>query len=201
MQEGILELSGRQLGFDGSLENFAAEMVSVESDRYRGSLEARRATLKLRGAEPLVTSLSTRFTLDSARGITFEGVDLAGAFGRLHASGALETFGAANAVFHASGDVSVDEVERIFHSALGFSGGARVDARIEIPPAGGFRIAADRRRAPGEGEPIHVREHLRDRRGASRRRSRRASSRAGYAGGKATGVLRIGNLTWESPSR
>src|SRR6266542_3825066 len=140
VQEGILELQGRKIGIDGSLENFAAELVSLGSDRYRGSLEARRATLRLPNAEPLVTALSTRFLLDSARGLTFDDVSLSGSFGRLHASGALETARAANAVFHASGDVSIDEVERIFHSALGFSGGAHVDARIDVPPSGGFRV-------------------------------------------------------------
>ena len=192
VQEGVLELEGRKLGFDGNLEDFAAELVSAGADRYRGSFEARRATLKLPGAEPLVTALSTRFLLDSARGITFDGLELSGAFGRLHASGALETSRAANAVFHASGDVSIDEIERIFHSGLGFSGGARVDARIEVPPSGGFRIAASVA-AP------RVRAHQFTFDNLSATVVARPADliarieRADYAGGKASGVLRIGN--------
>jgi len=194
VQEGILELQGRKIGIDGSLENFAAELVSLGRDRYRGSLEARRGTLKLPDAEPLVTALSTRFLLDSARGLTFDDVSLSGSFGRLHASGALETARAANAVFHASGDVSIDEVERIFHSALGFSGGVHVDARIDVPPSGGFRITGavaatrvkssqftfDNFSAAVAARPEELTARI---------------ERADYAGGKATGVLRIGNLT------
>jgi hypothetical protein len=194
VQEGVLELQGRKLGFDGNLENFAAELVSSGSDRYRGSLEARRATLRLPGAEPLVTALSTRFLLDAGRGISFEALDLSGSFGRLHASGAIETARAVNAVFSASGDVSIDEIERIFHSSLGFSGGARVDARIEVPPSGGFRIAgsvaAPRVRASG-----FTFDNLSATVAARPEDLTARIERADYAGGKAAGVFRIGNLT------
>src|SRR5450756_1859334 len=99
VQEGVLEVQGRKIGIDGALENFTAELVSVASDRYRGSLEARRATLKLPGAEPLVMALSTRFVLDAARGLTLEDASVSGAFGKLAVTGSLETAGRANAVF------------------------------------------------------------------------------------------------------
>ena len=139
-----------------------------------------------------MTSLSTRFLLDPARGLTLDGLELAGSFGRLHASGALEKRGGANAVFHAAGDVSIDEIERIFHSGLGFSGGARVDARIEVPPSGGFLIAAsvaaprvktnqftfDNLAATVAARPADVTARI---------------DRADYAGGRATGVFRLGN--------
>src|SRR5437867_967084 len=143
VQEGVLELQGRQIGIDGSLEGFAAQLLSLPEDRYRGTLEARRVRLTLPGAEPIVSELSTSFLLDSARGVTIEDLTLAGSFGRLRAAGALETGGKANAVLTASGELSIDEIERIFHSGLGFSGGAHVDGRIDLPPAGGFRITAN----------------------------------------------------------
>ena len=192
VQEGVLELQGRKLGFDGNLENFAGELVSFGSDRYRGSLEARRATLKLRGAEPLVTSLSTRFLLDSARGFTLDDIELSGSFGRLHASGVLETFREKNAVFHASGDVSIDEIERIFHSELGFAGGARVDARIEVPPSGGFRIAGSLA-APRVRASLFTLDNVSATVAVRPEDLTARIDRADYAGGKATGVFRIGN--------
>ncbi len=194
VQEGVLELQGRKIGIDGNLENFTAELVSLGTDRYRGSLEAQRATLKLPGAEPLTTALSTRFVLDSARGISFDDVSLQGSFGHLRASGALETARAANAVFHASGDVSIDEVERIFHSALGFSGAARVDARIDVPPSGGFRITGAVA-APRVKTSQFTFDNLAASVAARPADLTALIERADYAGGKAAGVLRIGNLT------
>ena len=195
VQEGVLDLSGRKIGIDGSLEGFAAELASLDENRSRGTLEARRATLKLPGAEPLVTELSTRFLLDSARGFIFEDVSLSGAFGRLKASGTLETSGNAGAVFTASGDVSIDEVERVFRSRLGFSGGASVTARIDVPRKGGFRIAgsvaAPRVRANSQFTFENVAATVSARPESLTGRIERAD----YAGGRASGVLRIANLT------
>jgi hypothetical protein len=194
VQEGVLELQGRKIGFDGNLENFAAEIVSLGADKYRGSLEARRAVFQLPGAEPIVTGLSTRFRLDAARGVTIDALDLSGSFGRLHASGAVETFHGANTVLSASGEVSIDEIERIFHSALGFSGGAHVDAKIEVPPSGGFRIAGSVA-APRVRASVFTFDNL-TATGAVRPEDLTARiDRADYAGGKASGVFRIGNLT------
>src|SRR6478736_1507025 len=131
VQEGVLEIQGRKIGIDGSLEGFAAELVSASKYRYRGSLDARRATLKLPGAEPLVMALSTRFLLDAARGLTVEDATLSGNFGKLAVAGSIETSGRANSVFTASGNVSIEEIERVFHSGLGFAGGAIVNARVD----------------------------------------------------------------------
>jgi len=194
IQEGMLDLQGRQIGISGSLEQFAAQLDSLPEDRYRGSLDARRATLKLPSAEPLTTQLSMRFLLDSARGVTFEDVGLSGAFGRLRASGSIETAGKTNSIFQASGDVSIDEVERIFHSPLGFSGGARLDTRVEIPPAGGFRITGTMTTPQVRSNQFTFDNVVAS--VAARPEALTARiERADYAGGRATGVLRIGNLT------
>lgn len=194
VQEGVLELQGRKIGIDGTLENFSAELVSVANDRYRGSLEARRATLKLPGAEPLVMALSTRFALDAARGLTLENASVSGAFGKLSVAGSLETSGRANAVFTAAGDVSIDEIERVFHSGLDFSGGAHVEARIDVPPAGGFRITAAVA-APRVRSNQFVFENLAATVAARPENLTARIDRADYAGGKASGVFRIFNLT------
>lgn len=194
VQEGVLELQGRKIGIDGTLENFSAELVSVANDRYRGSLEARRATLKLPGAEPLVMALSTRFELDAARGLTLENASVSGAFGKLSVAGSLETAGRANAVFTAAGDVSIDEIERVFHSGLDFSGGAHVEARIDVPPAGGFRITAAVA-APRVRSNQFVFENLAATVAVRPENLTARIDRADYAGGKASGVFRIFNLT------
>jgi len=194
VQEGVLELQGRRIGIDGSLEGFAAQLLSLPEDRYRGTLEARRARLKLPDAEPIVAELSTSFLLDSARGVTFEDVGLAGSFGHLKASGALETRRGANAVFSVSGDVSIDEIERIFHSALGFSGGARVDARIDLPPAGGFRIAGNLSAPRVQSGPFTF-ENLAAAVAARPEDLTARIERADYAGGRASGAFHIANLT------
>ncbi len=194
VQEGILELQGRKIRIDGSLENFTAELVAIAPDRYRGSLEARRATLRLPGAEPLVMALSTRFELDSARGLTFREAGVSGAFGKLAVAGSLETSPRANAVFTASGDVSIDEIERVFHSGLDFSGGAHVDARIDVPPAGGFRITAAVA-APRVRSSQFVFENLTATVAARPESLTARIDRADYDGGKASGIFRIFNLT------
>src|SRR6202162_12039 len=194
VQEGVLELQGRKIGIDGTLENFSAELVSVANDRYRGSLEARRATLKLPGAEPLVMALSTRFALDAARGLTLENASVSGAFGKLSVAGSLETSGRANAVFTAAGDVSIDEIERVFHSGLDFSGGAHVEARIDVPPAGGFRITAAVA-APRVRSNQFVFENLAATVAAPPENLTARIDRADYAGEKASGVYRISTRT------
>ena len=194
VQEGVLELQGRKIGIDGTLEDFSAELVSIANDRYRGSLEARRATVKLPGAEPLVMTLSTRFELDAARGLTLENSSVSGAFGKLSVAGSLEAARRGNAVFTAAGDVSIDEIERIFHSGLDFSGGAHVEARIDVPPAGGFRITGAVA-APRVRSNQFVFENLAATIAARPENLTARIDRADYAGGKASGVLRIFNLT------
>ena len=194
IQEGMLDMQGRQIGISGSLEQFAAQLDSLPQDRYRGTLEARRATLKLPTAEPLITQLSLRFLLDSARGVTLEDVGLSGAFGRLKASGSIETAGKTNSIFTTSGDVSIDEIERIFHSPLGFSGGAHVDARVDIPPAGGFRITGNLS-APQVRTEQFTFDNVAASIAARPEGLVARIDRLDYAGGRATGILRIANLT------
>jgi translocation-and-assembly-module (TAM) inner membrane subunit TamB-like protein len=194
VQEGLLDLQGRAIGVSGSLEGFAAQLDSLAQDRYRGTLDARRAVVKLAGSEPLVAQLSTRFLLDGARGVVFEDVSLSGAFGRLRASGALETAAKTNAVFTASGEISIDEIERLFHSPLGFAGGASVSARIDLPPAGGFRITGTLA-APRVESNQFTFENVAASVTARPEALTARIERADYAGGRATGVLRIANLT------
>ena len=194
IQEGMLDLQGRRIGISGSLEQFAAQLDSLPQDRYRGTLDARRATLILPSAEPLKTQLSMRFLLDSARGVTLEDVGLSGAFGRLKVSGSIETAGRTNTILSASGDISIDEVERIFRSPLGFSGAAHLDARVDIPPAGGFRVTGSLA-APQVRSQQFTFDNVAANVAARPEGLVARIERADYAGGRATGVLRIANLT------
>jgi translocation and assembly module TamB len=194
VQEGVLDLQGRKIGIDGTLENLTAEIVSTAKDRYRGSLDARRATLRLPNAEPIVTTLSTRFLLDAERGLTIEDASLEGKFGKLSVAGSLETAARASAVFTAAGDVAIDEIERIFHSGLDFSGGAHVNARILVPPAGGFRITAAVS-GPRVRSNQFVFENFAATIAARPEVLTARIERADFDGGKTSGVFRIFNLT------
>ncbi len=194
IQQGVLEFEGKKAALDGRFDDFAAELIVVARDRYEGTLEARRATVKLPNAEPLVAGLSARFRLDTRRGLTLEELRLSGAFGQIRASGELENLDHPHVLVTATAQVQVEEVERLFRSPLGFSGPASVDAAIEIPPEGGFRItgrlkAARIRRDQFEFEDIAATVAARPEALVGQ------IEQAGYAGGKATGVLRIGNVT------
>jgi uncharacterized protein involved in outer membrane biogenesis len=194
IQEGLLELQGKKIGIDGSLEGFTAELSSLPFDRYQGALDANRATLKIGNAEPLTARLSTRFFLNPARGVAVQNLSLSGSFGRLSASGAIETAGR-GVILTASGDVSIDEVERIFHSNLGFSGGARIEARITAPKTGGFRLAASLKAPRVEGGGLFTFENVAASVTARPENLTAQIERADYAGGRATGVFRIQNLS------
>lgn len=194
VQEGMLAFQGRKMALDGRFDDFSAELKSVAPDRYSGSLFSRRATVKLSGNEPIVAEIAARFQLDSKRGATLDEITLSGAFGRLRASGALENPGNANTVLFASGDVSLDEIERIFHSDLGFSGGARVRARLEFPPSGSFRITGDLA-APRVRAHQFVFEDFAASVTADRDALIGRIDKATYCGGRASGVFRIGNLS------
>ncbi len=194
LQEGVLELSGRKIGIDGSLEDFSAELASFAPDRYNGSLQARRAVLKLPGAEPLVLALSTRFRLEGGRGLTFDDASLEGAFGRLRAVGSLEGAKGGGATFMASGELKVEEVERVFRSPLGFSGMAGVNAKIDVPLSGGFRIEGSVA-APRVRKDAFVFENVLANVAVRPQILVGRIERADYSGGRASGVLRIGNLT------
>lgn len=194
VQEGVLELSGRKIGIDGSLEDFAAELSSFAPDRYNGSLQARRAVLKLPSAEPLVLAVSTRFRLEGGRGLTFDDARLEGAFGRLRAVGSLESGKGGGATFTASGDLNIEEVERVFRSPLGFSGMAGVNAKIDVPPSGAFRIEGSLA-SPRVRNDAFVFENVVANVAAQPEMLVGRFERADYSGGRASGVLRIGNLT------
>lgn len=197
VQQGTLELEGRKIDLDGRLEDATAELISQPGGQSRGTLTARRATLKIAGAEPLIFGLSARFLLDPRRGITFDEVRLAGTFGEIHATGALEHLKNLNAVFSASAELSIDEAERVFHSDLGFSGTARLQARVEIPPTGGFRVSGRLVSSRVRAEPFTL-EDLGATFVAEPKRLVAQIERAGYCGGKASGVFQIENLVKKS---
>src|SRR5262249_36122957 len=90
IQQGILEWEGRKASIDGRFDDFAAELDSLPADRYEGKILARRATVRLPKAEPLVTALSAHFFLDPRRGVGIDDLRLAGAFGQIRASGEVE---------------------------------------------------------------------------------------------------------------
>ena len=194
VQEGVFEFDGRKLDISGRFEDFTAELVSLAANRYRGGLVARRATIRLPGAEPLVASLSARFRLDPGRGVFFDDLRMDGPFGRMHATGAIEGAGRPNAVFATTGDVSIDEIERIFHVALGFAGRAAVQARVVIPGEGPFRVSGRLTSPQVRADPFTL-EDLVATVSAGPDALLAEIERAGYSGGKATGTFRIGNLT------
>jgi hypothetical protein len=193
LQQGVFELDGRKAEIDVALEDFAANLASLGEDHYTGAVTARRMTLGLPSAEPIVSDLSTRFHVEPGRGIVFETVRVSGSFGRLTAAGSIETGESAKTTFVASGDVSITEVERIFRSRLGFAGDARVAARLDIPRGGEFRIAgtvvSPRIDAKGflledfeasvDARPEELVAHI---------------DRGRYAGGEAQGIVRIASL-------
>ena len=193
IQQGVLEFEGRQASIDGRLDDFVAELSRLPRSRYRGTLSARRATLQLPRAEPLAMSLSARVLLDPESGVLFEDLRLSGAFGEIQATGAVETPRRPKVLFSGSGRIVVDEVERLFHSPLGFSGSAALEAVVEIPPAGGFLIAGSlksprvqRDRFAFEDVVAHV---------VARPEGLVADiEQLGYSGGRGKAVFRIANL-------
>ncbi|HSS43702.1 MAG TPA: translocation/assembly module TamB domain-containing protein, partial [Thermoanaerobaculia bacterium] len=193
IQEGTLELDGRKTRLDGLLEGFAAELSSLPRGRSRGMVVARRATIQIPNAEPLVMALSARFTLDPRQGATVDDLLLEGPFGRIRATGALENFQRMNTVLEASGELSIEEVERTFRAELPFSGTARVRARVEIPAAGGFRITGEVRSPRVRAEQF-VLEDFTASVVARPEELLARIERADYAAGRISGVLRIGNL-------
>jgi len=194
LQQGVFSLDGNKIAIDVALEDFNGNLAAIGEDHYSGSLTARKMTLGLPSAEPIVSDLSTRFHMEPGRGIVFETLRLAGSFGRLSATGAIETGGAgAKTTFVLSGEVSITEVERIFHSKLGFDGNARVEARGEIPAGGDFRIAGRvlSPRIDAKGFLLEDVEAVVD---ARREELVARIERGRYAGGDAQGVVRIASL-------
>ncbi len=141
VQQGTFGFEGRKSDIDGRLENFAAELASLPGNNYRGSLACRRTTLRLSGDEPLVFGVDLAFRSGPASGVQIDSLRIVGDFGELRASGSVEDLKNPEILLRATGELHVAEVERVFHSALGFAGDARVDAELSLPPQGGFRIA------------------------------------------------------------
>ena len=193
LQQGVFELDGRKAEIDVALEDFAGNLTSLGEDHYSGALTARRMTLSLPSAEPIVSNLATRFHMEPGRGIVFETLRLAGSFGRLAAAGTIETGATARTTFVASGDVSITEVERIFHSNLGFVGDARVIARLDIPRGGEFQIAGNLSspRIDAKGFLLEDVEASVD---AVQGELVAYIDRGRYAGGEVQGVVRIASL-------
>ncbi|MGH9366036.1 MAG: hypothetical protein ACRD1B_12350, partial [Thermoanaerobaculia bacterium] len=193
VQEGILDLQGRRIQIDGRLEEFAVLLAVAGPDRLRGRVIARRGTLHLRNAEPLVFALASRVTLDTRRGLTFDELSLTGDFGEIRGTGAIEDFAHARVSFDVRAGLSVEEVERVFRSALGFRGRADLRARIEIPPGGRFRIAGTLAAAKVDAHGFPL-EDVAVRVTAEPQELVAEIERASYQGGHGKGTLRIGNL-------
>ncbi|HTO88234.1 MAG TPA: translocation/assembly module TamB domain-containing protein [Thermoanaerobaculia bacterium] len=191
--EGVLDFNGRRIGIDGRLEDFAAELTSIGPERYRGALVARRVALRLPSAEPLVAALGLRFTLDGQRGATVDDLRLQGPFGKLIAWGTLEDPGDPHAGLLVSAAVSIEEVERVFRSSLGFEGEASVRARLEFPRRGGFRITGTVR-APRARRPPFLLQDVSATVVARPEGLVARIERARYAGGEAQGTFRIADL-------
>jgi translocation and assembly module TamB len=194
VQEGLFEFEGRKIHVDGRFEEFAAELVAIANNRYRGTLVSRRATIRLPTAEPLVAGISARFRLDPEAGISLDDLRLQGRFGRLRASGTFEKAGRTAAVLQGNGEVSIEEIERIFHADLGFAGQASIRALLELPQRGGFRIGGRLESAKVRADPFTL-EDIAATVSATPEALVAEIERAGYSGGRVTGTFRIANLT------
>ena len=199
VQEGVVELSGRKIGIDGRLEDFTAELTAPSPDRLAGRILARRGTLQVPNAEPLVFSLNARVSLDTGRGLAFDEFVVTGDFGELRGTGALEQFARPAASFDVRARVSVREVERIFRSPLGFAGRADVRAKIEIPPDGRFRITGSVAAAAidAQGFPL---QDVAATVVAEPQELVATIERTTYQGGRAKGSFRIGSLVTKPQS-
>ena len=140
VQSGVFEFEGRKTGLDGRFEGFAAELEALPANRYRGTFICRRTTLHFSGAEPLVFGVDLAFRLGPRTGLQVESARVDGDFGELRASGAVEDLKNPELLLRVAADLHVAEVERVFHSALGFGGDAAVEAELSLPPGGEFRI-------------------------------------------------------------
>ncbi len=193
VQRGLFTFEGRAAGIDGRLDDFAVELSSLGRRRYGGTLACRRVQLRLPGAEPLVFGLDLRFRLDAGGGASIEALRLVGEFGELNASGGVESFENPTLLLMTSGVYHVSEIERIFHSGLGFSADATVRAEIRIPPRGGFRISGSVRAQSVDAKGFPV-EDLEATVVARPDALIARIERLRYAGGLASGAYRIEGL-------
>lgn len=193
VQNGLFEFDGRRTGIDGRLEGFAAELVAMPSSRYRGTFACQRATVSLPGDEPFVFGISTAFRMGPTSGLQIESLRIDGDFGELRASGSVEDLKNPALLLRVAAELHVAEVERLFHSGLGFGGDASIQAQLSIPSSGGFRISGrlevpklDAKGFPIEGLAGTV---------IARPEALVARIEKGrYAGGDLSGVYRIENL-------
>ena len=196
VQRGVFQLEGRAMGMDGRLDEFAVELSTLGFRRYGGTLACRRAQLGLPGAEPLVFGLDLRFRLDSAIGASIEALRIVGEFGELNASGSVEGFPDPTILLMTTGQFHVAEVERIFHSGLGFTGDATVRAEVRVPPRGGFRITGKVESASIDAKGFPV-EEIEATVVARPEALVARIEKARYAGGLVNGVYRIEDLAGE----
>lgn len=193
-QQGTFEFDGRKVALDASLEDFTLSLERISGDRYRGSLASRRAVLDLDKAEPIALDrFETKFRIEGGRGMTFDAARFAGAFGEIEVSGAIEDFQNPKALFAIAGRISIEEVERVFHSNLGFAGTASLRGRLAIPPEGGFRLAG-RVTSPRVDAQGFLLEDVVATVSARPEALVADIERARYAGGEASGAFRIEDL-------
>ncbi|HEY1434635.1 MAG TPA: hypothetical protein VGG65_04620, partial [Thermoanaerobaculia bacterium] len=193
VQNGLFEFDGKRTGMDGKLEGFALELAALPQNRYRGTFACRRATLRLPGDEPFVFGVDFAFRVGAPSGLQIESLRIDGDFGELRAAGSVEDLKKPSLLLRVSADLHVGEVERLFHSSLGFGGDAAVEAQLSIPSAGPFRIAGHLTvpKLDAKGFPIE------DLGGTVLARPDFLIARiekGRYAGGELSGVYRIENL-------
>ena len=193
LQQGSFDLAGRKMELDVALRDFTGNLASIGEDHYQGALASRQMTVRLPDAEPIVSELATRFHMEPGTGIVFETVRLKGSFGSLIAAGAIETGKTGRTTLVASGDVSITEIQRIFHSKLGFVADGRLEARLDIPAGGAFRIAGHLSMPQLDAKGFLL-ENVEAAVDAGPDELVARIERGTYAGGQTTGVVRIASL-------
>jgi translocation and assembly module TamB len=193
VQQGLLSFEGRQAGYSGRLEGLTVEIASLAGNRYRGLLDARKASLEMPDAEPVSFSINLRFRLDPARGVVLEASKLAGGFGELALSGSVENLQHPLALLSVDGSLHVAEVERLFRSKLGFGGDVTLAGKLRVPPNGPFRFTGRLASAKIDAQAFPL-EALEAQIVASPEVLVAHIDKARYQGGDATGSFRIESL-------
>jgi hypothetical protein len=194
VEDGSFDFNGRKAEVDGELVDFAADVTARGRDRYGGVLAARRAVVKMPSAEPIVFSLNTRFRLEPGHGFLFDRITLEGDFGRIGATGRVPVDPGSVVTATVTGRASIAEIEQLFRSDLGFEGEVVIDAHVQVPPRGDFRISGSLTSARVDAQGFLLEDVFAEIT-ADRGTLLASIERASYAGGRAAGVLRIGNLT------
>ncbi|HEY7862833.1 MAG TPA: hypothetical protein VIE39_04200, partial [Thermoanaerobaculia bacterium] len=194
VEHGTFEFNGRKAEVEGELTDFAADVGARGRDRYAAIIATRRAALRLPSAEPILFALNARLRLEPGHGFLFDRVTLDGDFGRIGATGRVPVETGSVVTATVTGRASIAELERLFRSDLGFTGEAVLDLHVQVPPGGSFEVSGNL-----TSEKIDAKGFLLEDVGlkvtADKNVLLAAIERASYAGGKATGLLRIANLT------